>query len=383
MTSPRVLLTVGTDTTRDTSDAPRRDFTVLAADLEATLLDRSAVERSRVARAIQAVLGFAPAQAWLAYRRRDAFDVIVTDGEHVGIPLALLLRTSRSPVRHVTIGHRLTSRKKRLFFRVLGVQRRIDRFALHSRRQRDVAVQKLDVRPDRVALIPYQVDTKFWAPRPSADERLIVSAGLEHRDYGTFFRAVTGLDAHVVVGAASHWSKHAFTHAKPPENVRIGTFDYAGLRSLYARAAIVVVPLNDVDNQAGVTTILEAMSMGRPVIVTQSLGQTDVVEDRRRNARGAMRQRPQSLARSLATDAGIPIEPTGFYVAPGDAAGLRKAIDYLLAHPEERERLGHAGRRLADELFTVERFAERMRALVTACVLDTSAQGFRRTVSYG
>jgi glycosyltransferase involved in cell wall biosynthesis len=356
---------------------------VLASELNATLLDRRAVEGSRAARAIRAVLGFAPAQAWLAYQRRDAFDVIVTDGEHVGIPLALLLRTSRSKVRHVTIGHRLSARKKRLFFRVLGVQRRIDRLALHSRRQHDHAVEKLDVPRDRIAMVPYQVDTKFWVPQRSSGERLIVSAGLEHRDYGTLFRAVTGLDVQVVVGAASHWSKHAFKHGDPPENVRVGTFDYAALRALYARAAIVVVPLNDVDNQAGVTTVLEAMAMAKPVIVTQSLGQTDVVEDRRRSARGGMRQRPQSIVRLLASDAGIPLAPTGFYVAPGDADGLRDAINYLLAHPDERERLGWAGRRLAEDLLTVERFAERMRALVTACVRDTPECAIRRTVSYG
>jgi glycosyltransferase involved in cell wall biosynthesis len=381
--APRVLVVVGTDTTRDTIAGPRRDYAVLAALLNATILDRSAIDRSFAARMIHATLGAAPAQAWLAYRRRGDHEVIVTDGEHVGIPLALLLRLSRSPVRHVTIGHRLSARKKRLFFRLLGVHRRIDRVALHSRRQYDFAVGALGIEPHRLSLIPYQVDTTFWSPRAVPAERLVVSAGLEHRDYATLFRAVDGLDVQVVIGAASNWSRHAFADVARPHNVRVDSFDYASLRDLYARAALVVVPLADVDNQAGVTTILEAMAMGKPVVVTQSLGQTDVVEDRRLQARGALRQRPASLTRTFAEQAGIPLEPTGLYVAPGDADGLRRAISFLLEHPDERARLGRAARASAEAFFTVEQFAERMRSLVDASTRPSRENRLERRASYG
>jgi len=191
----------------------------------------------------------------------------------------------------------------------------------------------------------------------------VVSAGLEHRDYSTLVRAARGLDAKVVIGAASRWSRHVFAGDTPPGNVRVERFDYTELRQLYARAAIVVVPLEDVDNQAGVTTILEAMAMGKAVIVTQSLGQTDVVEDRRR-PRGTLRPRPPSLARAIADATGAGVEPNGFYVAPKDAGALRAAMTYLLDHPEERARLGRAGRQLAERLFSLDGFAERMSDLV-------------------
>lgn len=381
--APRVLVVVGTDTTHDAAAGPRRDYAVLAALLEGTILDRRAIDRSVVARMIRSTVGNAAAQAWLAYRRRGNYDAIVTDGEHVGIPLAFLLRFSRSPVRHVTIGHRLSARKKRLFFRLLGVQRRIDRVAVHSRRQYDLAIEMLRIEPERLSLIPYQVDTNFWTPRPAPPERLVVSAGLEHRDYATLFRAVEGLQAEVVIGAASHWSRHPFANVAPPPNVRVASFDYPSLRDLYARAALVVVPLADIDNQAGVTTILEAMAMGKPVVVTQSRGQTDVVEDRRLRARGVLRPRPESLARRFAEQAGVPIEPTGLYVAPRDVEGLRKAIEYLLEHPDERARLGRAARRTAEALFTVDQFAERMRSLVEASMQPSLENQLEPRASYG
>jgi glycosyltransferase involved in cell wall biosynthesis len=199
---------------------------------------------------------------------------------------------------------------------------------------------------------------------PAEEERLVVSAGLEYRDYPTLIRAARGLGAHVIIGAASHWSRHEFSPGSLPLNVRVGSYGYTDLRDLYARAAVVVVPLIDIDNQAGVTTILEAMAMGKAVVVAQSVGQTDVVEDRRAPERGLPRPRPVSLASILAAEQGFGLEPNGFYVPPGDAEALNRAITYLLDHPEERARLGAAGRRLATHLFTVDDFAARIRDLV-------------------
>jgi glycosyltransferase involved in cell wall biosynthesis len=362
----RVLMVVAASDAAQPTPGPRRDFTVVADLLGATIIDKKSIDRSVSARLVRRVAGWRAAQAWLAYRRRGEADVIFTDGEHVGIPLALLLRLSRSRVRHVTIGHRLSSPKKRVLMRSLRAYRRIDRIAVHSRYQLEHARRVLGIPDERLALVPYQVDTEFWTPREAPEERLIVSAGVEHRDYPTLLQAVRDLDARVEIGAASHYSRHAFSAATTPGNVTVGAYDYLSLRELYARAAIVVVPLADVDNQAGVTAILEAMSMGKPVVVTQSLGQTDIVEDRRDRKRGEPRPRPVSLVRMLAREQGVSLEPTGFYVPPGDPGALRRALAYLLDHPEERRSLGAAGRRVAEQLFTVENFASRIRELIDA-----------------
>jgi glycosyltransferase involved in cell wall biosynthesis len=281
-------------------------------------------------------------------------------------------------VRHVTIGHRLSSPKKRVLMRSLQAYRRIDRIAVHSRYQLDHARSVLGIPEQRLALVPYQVDTEFWRQTDVPEERLIVSAGVEHRDYPTLLEAVRDLDARVEIGAASHYSRHAFSTTATPRNVTVGAYDYQSLRELYARAAIVVVPLADVDNQAGVTAILEAMSMGKPVVVTQSLGQTDIVEDRRDRKRGEPRPRPVSLVRLLAREQGLSLEPTGFYVPPRDPGALRRALEYLLDHPEERRSLGAAGRRVAEQLFTVENFASRIRELIEAAANQPGTASLRR-----
>ncbi|MDQ6671975.1 MAG: glycosyltransferase family 4 protein [Chloroflexota bacterium] len=364
--SSKILFVVSATLSGAASSGPRKDYRVLAEALDATVIDYTSVRDSPWPRLLARVVGMPIAQAWLAFKRRNAYEAILTDGEHIGIPLALMLKISGSLTPHVTIGHRITAAKKRLFFRLLKVQTHISRIALHARAQYDLGTQ-LGIETDKLTLMPYQVDTDFWRPQPEPEERLICSAGLEFRDYPTLIGAVEGLDVQVVIGAASHWSKRRNTAAgvRQPENVTVDSFDYLALRQLYARASIVVVPLDDTDFQAGVTTILEAMAMGKPVIVTHNQGQTDVVEDRRTVTRGkSPRSRPSSLLRDLADAAGIAMGPTGFYVPPSDPMALRRAIVYLLDHPDERKRLGASGRRAVEQLTTVDQYGSRLRQLI-------------------
>ena len=140
--------------------------------------------------------------------------------------------------------------------------------------------------------------------------------------------AVEGLDVEVVIAAASPWSKWADSSAgaQPPANVDIRRLGFVDLRQLYADAAFVVMPLMDVDFQAGITTILEAMAMARAVVCTRTPGQTDTIVD------GC----------------------SGVYVPPGDVGALRQAITTLLDDAPEAERLGEGGRRWVEEHATVE-----------------------------
>ncbi|HEX2034104.1 MAG TPA: glycosyltransferase family 4 protein [Chloroflexota bacterium] len=385
---PRTLLVVSAalpDGPRD-SPGPRKDYVALARALDATVLDYTCVQRSLVARSIARLAGMPVAQAWLAFQWRRDFDAILTDGEHIGLPLALLLKLAGAEQVHVTIGHRIAAPKKQPFFRWLKLYTHCARIAIHARLQYELAVRRAGIPADRLAFVPYQVDTEFWRPaaaqpgseQESGEAPLICSVGLEYRDYPTLFRAVHGLNVKVVVAAASHWSRRSNTanQAPLPPNVTVGAFDYHALRELYARSALVVVPLEDVDFQAGITTILEAMAMGKAVVVTHTAGQTDVVEDRRPTTRGnAPRRRPVSLLRTLAEQEGLSLEPNGIYVPPRDPLMLRQAISYLLEHPQERARLGAAGRRLVERLLTVDQYAARLRALVMEAYGERRGRG--------
>jgi len=263
------------------------------------------------------------------------------------------------------IGHLLSTRSKRLLFRVCRLGKQFDAIVCHSSLQRRIIGRRLGVPDDRIALLPYQVDERFWRPLERPTRRQICSVGLEFRDYPTLISAVAGLDLELVIAAASYWSKRGNTaEGMPlPANVRVTALDYERLRELYAQSLFVVVPLYNVEFQAGITVILEAMAMGKAVIVTQTRGQTDVVRDA--DGLPPLPGGPASgFADLLDEVTAATYGQTGIYVPPGDVAALRQAIIYLAGHPDEAEVMGANGRRLLERLMTLDQYVRRIAALL-------------------
>jgi glycosyltransferase involved in cell wall biosynthesis len=309
---------------------PCPEYLVLEERFGVELLDWSRLPGATRGRS--ALLSLRHARA--AAARLREFDVVFTDGEHLAIPLAMLMRVARERVPHLTIGHHLTTRAKRPYFRVMGAGRRIDRIVLHSSHQVGIVPRRLGVPGSKLALVPYPADAHFWAPRPVPEEPLVVAAGREHRDYLTLAVACAGLDVDVRVASGSLHSPGA-TWTRPtawPDNFSVGFADHLELRDLYARASVVAVPLVPNDFQAGITTIVEAMSMGKAVVVTATEGQRDVVTD------------------------GV----TGVTVPPGDSMALRRAVVRLLVDPAERRRLGENARRMVEQELDVRIYARRL-----------------------
>ena len=334
---------------------PRMDYDALADALCAEggvdVLDYAALdaERHPLVRAASRLFGRDAALAVAGFVRRDRYGAVFTNGENVGIPLALLLRRAgRRTLRpgHVTIGHRLSSPKKTPFFRRLRAHDGMDTVFVYAGEQARYARAELGIPPGAVRQIAFHADERFWRPRPEVPVKAtqICAAGLEWRDYPTLIRAVAGLpDVCVTLAAASPWSKHAdqTRGGGLPPNVHVARFDYAGLRDLYAASAAVVVPLRENDFQAGVTTLLEAMAMGKPVIATQTTGQTDVI---------------------------APGE-NGLFVPPGDVEGWRRAIRGLLDDPARGARLGQNARRWVERHATLDRWVGEIAGALRRCTL--------------
>lgn len=348
---PKVLITVsGTiDPQRrsqiEQGERPRADYFAMADAWGADLLDHAEARRtaSWLGRLMVRLVGVNALLAYECFRRRMRYDVVFTDGEQVGLPYAALARfAGRRRPRHVMIVHILSVPKKVLLYRALRLGGRIDTMLVYCSRQQQLITDQLGYPADRIVLTPFMVDSVFFAPdrvAPVQGRRpMICSAGLEFRDYPTLIEAVRGLDVRVVLAAASPWSKREDSSAGAtlPQNVEVRRFTLDELRQLYADAALVVVPLHGVDFQAGITTILEAMAMGKAVICTRTPGQTDTIVE------------------------GV----TGRYVPPGDPRALRRAIEDLLADPETAERLGAAARIWVEDHADIDVYVERLGRVV-------------------
>jgi glycosyltransferase involved in cell wall biosynthesis len=349
--SKRVLLTVSGVIAADIHEQiaqgrrPRADYLELARGFDADILDYVAARKAtgRLGTALEKIGGPNLMLAYACWRLRKRYAAIFTDGEQIGLPLAAFLKlTPGARPRHLMIVHVISEPKKTFFLDYLGVQSCIDRFLTYSTWQKQFIEQRWGLGGDRVLWTPFMVDQNFFAPQQVEPRHTelptICAVGLERRDYATLMRAVENLDVHVVIAAASPWSKRANNTAGQniPANVTVRKFSQYDLRQLYADSLFLVMPLEDVKFQAGVTAMLEAMAMAKAVVCSRVLGQTDVVVE----------------------------GETGRYVPAGDAPALRAAITQLLAEPMEAERLGANGRRLIESEMNLDRYVERLARIV-------------------
>jgi glycosyltransferase involved in cell wall biosynthesis len=234
----------------------------------------------------------------------------------------------------VAIGHRISSPKKGLFFGPLSAASAIDELFLYATSQQKYATDVLKLPAAGVPLIAFHADSRFFRPIDAVSNqprprKMVSAAGLEWRDYPTLIdvaRQLPEVDFHIA--AASPWSKHKdqTVGESLPDNVTVRRHDYDSLRSLYLSSDCVAVPLYETDFQAGVTTILEAMACGIPVITSKTTGQTDVIRDCE----------------------------NGLYVSPGDAPALRSAIESVLSDLDLSSRLSRNGRAWVEEYASLE-----------------------------
>lgn len=117
---------------------------------------------------------------------------------------------------------------------------------------------------------------------------------------------------------------------------------------------MVVVPVRDVNFQAGITTVLEAMAMRKAVIVTHTQGQRETVV-------GPLWTADQTTWPSQGPS---PEECTGIYVPPRDPEALRSAIVYLVERPELAAVLGMNGRRCVEERLNIDRYVRSVAAVI-------------------
>jgi glycosyltransferase involved in cell wall biosynthesis len=350
MGNPRTLLLIpsvakrGVEQDVAANAHPTMDYFALQSRLNADLADYTVMEADAhpLVRAAR-LLGRDAALAMHGFLRAHQYDAIFSNGENISIPLAALLKIRSRRPAHVLIGHRLSAPKKKLLLQMLHPQ--MDAIFLYAQPQKTYVQDVLGIPADKLHLIAFHADTRFFHPMPEVKvENRISSAGLELRDYPTLIEAVRGLDVDVRLAAASPWSKrkNETENRELPANVNARGYGYRDLRDLYASSRFVVVPLYDTDFQAGVTTILEAMAMGKAVIVSRTRGQRDVIQD------------------------GV----NGIYVPPGDAPALRRAITDLLASPQRAAELGANARRTIESEMSLDLWADRIAGVVRHVALQ-------------
>jgi glycosyltransferase involved in cell wall biosynthesis len=287
-----------------------------------------------------------------AFLVKGNYDAVISWGERIGIPFALVLKLTRSKTPHISLFSWISSGKKGVALR--AVHSHIDRVILMSSVQQNYAVTTIGIPETKISLLRWSVDTEFWRPMDSEVD-MICSVGREMRDYGTLIKAIRDsnilchIAANMVPGKKDKWIK-AVEELRPlPPHITLGEKSFVELRALYARSRFLVMPLLPTDTDNGATSILEAMAMGKPVICSKAEGQIDIIQDGR----------------------------TGFFVPVGDENAMRERIEYLWYHPDIAIQMGREARKFVVENHTLSQFVEQVKAIVSEVVANHSQESLK------
>src|SRR5215217_3711229 len=122
-------------------ESPLADYIAMARDLPADLMDYRTARKMGgwIGKLLEKIGGPNLMLAWACFVQRGNYQVLFTDGEQVGLPLALLLKIAggMQRVKHCMIVHRISVRKKMIFLDLLRVHSHIDIFFVYSTWQAD------------------------------------------------------------------------------------------------------------------------------------------------------------------------------------------------------------------------------------------------------
>ena len=213
-------------------------------------------------------------------------------------------------------------------------------------------VETYGVSPEKVRVVYHGVDVARFVPEPPArngGEPTLLAVGrlVEQKGFDRFVSACAKLVSDGYRFRCQIVGDGPLRQALEEQTRRLGLdsrITFAGrklqeeLVAYYASADVFVmpcIPASDNDRDGIPNTLIEAMAMEVPVVSTRFSGIPELVAD------------------------GV----NGRLVEPGDVDGLAEALAQMIGHPDERRRMGKAGRHRVLDRFTIERSAE--------CIRDT------------
>jgi hypothetical protein len=170
--------------------------------------------------------------------------------------------------------------------------------------------------------------------QPARENGRVFAGGNSLRDYGILTEIAGDLGAPLDIATSVLAPEQI---ARLPANVNAGPVPRPEFNRMLREASVVVLPLQArKDRSSGQTVYTDAMALGKAIVVTDTPGVRDYIED------------------------GV----TGLLVAPHDQAALLRAVRRLLVDSEERHKLGREAREQALANYSVNHYARRLLAVV-------------------
>ena len=190
-----------------------------------------------------------------------------------------------------------------------------------------------------IEYIPWCTDDRLFVNKGESEPIYFFSSGKTNRDYTTLLDSIQQLSEKkfLLIG---HFPKTKIVNEIPnliiihsDKNQTDTAIPYRSLVKHYSEAIAVCISLNgDPNDTCGYTEMLEAMAMGKPVLMT----------------------------RSGCLDINIEKENIGFYVNSHDPSDWVKKINFISNNPKETKFMGKNGRRLVEQIYNISSYEKRV-----------------------
>ena len=199
---------------------------------------------------------------------------------------------------------------------------------------------------EQVSYVPFKANNfDLRDAFAAADGDYVVALGASHRDYRLLIEAVAGtaIPLKIILPRASVLAHNADlgTGELPPNVEHVDTaVDRMAWSRYMAHSRFVVVPLlPDVLQPAGISVYLEAMVLGKPVVITRGSSTEGILDDQ-----------------------------LAVIVPAGDSQAMRQALVRLWNDAQKRRQLAARSRAYALALRDHGRLVEDLRKVVESCV---------------
>ena len=304
-------------------------------------------ERSRLSRALDTIKQIA--------RCKEHFDAIYAT-RYNGIEFMILLRALGLYRKPIIVWQHQPIERSRSWWRNLASRfffRGIDHLFFFSERLMNLSVASGKIRASQASVCPWGADLDFYDRLMSENNTVrhagFISTGKENRDMPTLLSAFRNCpDTRLTLITAARCCdtdyEEMLSREELPGNVTLTINRDMWIPELALRIwphQCVCICCKETNYTVGLTTLIEALAFGFPVIISRNPNQPFDAQEK----------------------------GCGFSVPYGDVEGWKKAIRFITDNPEEARQMGQRARSLAETTYNITNcaavVAETIKAAVT------------------
>jgi len=261
---------------------------------------------------------------------RNKYDVLLTNSDRVSNIFAIFQALFGKRIHHVMLNCLWPNpqylNKISWYFRKKiwkFISKGVDKYIVFASHEIEDYSTIYSLPKDKFIYIPFYF-TPSSLKYNASDEGYMFSGGHPHyRDYSTLFNAVKNLNIKCKLAVQI---PEYFSNVNVPDNVEISYLSEEDYFLCMAKSKVVVVPLKkEFLRSAGQRSYLDAMLMGKPVIVCDKKGAYDYIVN----------------------------GEEGIIVPPGNPAALRQSIELVLKSDGQATKMGQRAKEKA-KMFTIE-----------------------------